>query len=312
MSFNYYFASYPGKPADDYIIEHGLNKLYLQHTHRKHIDNYISKEFKGQLFVDSGAYTAHTKGQKVDVNDYIEFLNKRGEHLTCFAQLDTIPGEYRKKKTLKQLQDAPEQSWENFLYMYEHVDYKEKIIPIVHQGENLRHLSRMLEWRDADGNAIDYIGLSPANDLPTSKKIPWFSQCFWIIKNSSNPNVKTHAFGMTALDVLESFPFYSADSTSYIIGASSGSFYTPYGNVRYDSKHKGYSQREQELHRQYVESIGCDYDKAISPDPKTWEERALISVISLSKWAENYEYKGSNTFTRPLFFRPWKEGEKVE
>lgn len=313
MSFNLYFASFPGKPAQDYINEHGIPKLYLQNTHRKHILEMIDAGYDGKIFIDSGAYTAHTKHKMVDVDDYIEFINNYSEHFECIAQLDTIPGEYKQKKTVEQLAEAPEKSWQNYIHMIEKVKEPKKILPIVHQGENLRHLSRMLEWTDKNGEHIPYIGISPANDLSTPKKLAWISQCFWIIQNSSNPNVKTHAFGFTALDALERFPFYSADSTSYIISASSGGFYTPYGMLDYSQKSKKkYTDKERALHRKYVESIGCDYDVAISPAPNTWLERAKISVIGLHNWAQNYEYKGNNKFQRPLFFKPWKEGESIE
>lgn len=307
MAFNLYFASFPGKPAQEYINEKGIPKLYLQNTHRKHIKEMITAGYDGKLFIDSGAYTAHTQHKMVDVDDYIDFINEYSEHFECIAQLDTIPGEYKQKKTVQQLAEAPEHSWENYLYMIDKVKEPKKILPIYHQGEDFYHLSRMLEWTDKNGEHIPYIGISPANDLTKAKKLDWISQCFWIIKNSSNPNVKTHAFGFTALDALEAFPFYSADSTSYIIASSSGSFYTPFGMLDYSQKSKKhYTDTEKAKHRKYVESIGCNYDEAISPEPNTWLERCLISVIGLHNWAQNYEYKGTGKFQRPLFFRKYK------
>lgn len=306
MPFNLYFAGNCSGKGKDYIIAHNLPKLLLQNTERKAILEYIDKGFKGKLFIDSGAYTAHTKGKKVNCDDYIEFLNQYSSHFECYAQLDEIPGEYQKKKTAEQLMGAPERSWENFLYMYERVHDKEKILPIFHQGEDFYHLSRMLEWTDENGEHIKYIGISPANDLATSKKIPWISQCFWIIQNSSNPNVKTHAFGMTALDVLERYPFYSADSTTYLRASAMGEFMSPYGRLYYNHRHSGYSANEIELHRKFVERMGCDYDLAISNKPGSQDERMLISIKYLHEWSTNYEYKGNNKFQRPLFFRKYK------
>ena len=90
----------------------------------------------------------------------------------------------------------------------------------------------ILEWVDENGEHIPYIGISPANDQPVKEKEKFIDKCFKIIAKSSNPNVCTHAFGMTSLYILERYPFTSADSTSWILNGANGSIMTKYGSVR--------------------------------------------------------------------------------
>ena len=73
----------------------------------------------------------------------------------------------------------------------------------------------MLAWKDEDGNRLDYIGISPANDVSQNAKNVYLQNVADIIKSSDNPNVKTHLYGMTSLDALSKYPCYSADSISH-------------------------------------------------------------------------------------------------
>ena len=69
---------------------------------------------------------------------------------------------------------------------------------------------------------IKYIGISCSKDITSTAWAPWFDLCFKMIQESKNPNVKTHAFGMTSLKLLEQYPFTSADSTSWVRSAGFG------------------------------------------------------------------------------------------
>lgn len=307
MAFNLYFAGSPTNKCIEFMIANNMNALRSQLNDRKEIDKYfLTSEFKGKLFIDSGAFSAHTKGKYVDVDDYIRYCNDHADRFDLVAQVDKIPGEFKKPKTSAQLREAPEQSWDNYLYMRSKLKRKDNLLPIFHQGEDFKHLSRLLEWRDEQGNAIEYIGISPANDLPTVKKIPWISQCFWIIKNSSNPNIKTHAFGMTSLEVLEKFPFYSADSTTYLMNGMFGQMYTNEGWVRMTPEMVDEQSERTESMRKLCEEYGCDFETCCSKEVQGSYERILVNLKHLHKWAQNYSYKGDDKFTRPLFFTKYK------
>lgn len=45
----------------------------------------------GKLFIDSGAFSAWTKGAKVNVKEYISWLNERSDDINLCGQVDVIP-----------------------------------------------------------------------------------------------------------------------------------------------------------------------------------------------------------------------------
>jgi hypothetical protein len=148
------------------------------------------------------------------------------------------------------------------------------------------------------------MGISPANDLPTKVKEVWINECFKIIRNSPNPEIKTHAFGMTSLWVLERYPFTSADSTSWIMTGANGGIMTKYGvlmvsdNGKKNPKHVANLPKPvlEEL-KQYVGEKGFDLD-GLGSD---YKERIVWNVLFLKEWADNYEYKPVNVGQAKLF-----------
>ena len=169
----------------------------------------------------------HTGKCKVTQDDYIEYINSIAEDIDVCAQLDTIPGTYRQPKTDKDYVISAEKSWENFLYMRDNVTCPEKVMPVFHMGEDPKYLQRMLEYVDTDGNHLDYIGLSPANDATVDERDIFLKDMYHIIKKSSNPKVKTHIYGFTTLPVMAKYPAYSADSITYRLLAGYGKIILP-------------------------------------------------------------------------------------
>lgn len=167
------------------------------------------------FFVDSGAFSYHTGKWKGTVDDYIEFLNSIDGDFDVCAQLDTIPGHFGQPKKPEDYIESAEGSWENFLYMRTKVKSPNKVMPVFHMGEDVKYLKRMLEWTDENGNHLDYIGLSPANDASKRDRMLYLDNMYKIIHASSNPNVKTHIYGFTSLDAMAKFPCYSADSITH-------------------------------------------------------------------------------------------------
>lgn len=308
QGFQLYFAGSQNKMAEAYLRKSGANRLASQLLDRNVIAGWIEGrsrgECQGYLFIDSGAFSAHTRGAELDVDAYIDYLNSIDDELHIFAQVDKIPGVFRQPKTKEQRAEAPEISWKNYLYMREKLKSPKKLLPIFHQGEEYRWLENMLEWTDENGEHIPYIGISPANDQPVKEKEKFISRCFQIIKQSSNPNVCTHAFGMTSLRVLERYPFTSADSTSWIMNGANGSIMTKYGSVTISSGRlnapdhilKMPKEAQKEIQR-YVESHGYTM-QSLSDD---YRQRVIFNIQYLLEWAQNYEYRPASARRRPLF-----------
>ena len=179
-----------------------------------------------KLFIDSGAFSVHTGKAKVDLEEYISYLNSLDDRITVCAQLDTIPGTFGQPKSAEDYEESARKSWENYLYMRTKLKSPNKLTPVFHYGESFEHLRRMLDWTDENGNHIEYIGISPANDSSQSTKNLYMGEVYEVIRNSSNPNVKTHLYGMTFLDALTKYPCYSADSISHRLQSAYNKIYT--------------------------------------------------------------------------------------
>lgn len=264
------------------------------------IDKTIENNKGGCLFLDSGAFSAHTKGAVIDVDQYIAYINEKDEHLACFAQLDTIPGEFGKPKTKEQLEEAPELSWQNYLYMVERVKSPEKLLPIFHMGEDFKHLRRMLEHTPR----IDYIGISPANDVSTVQKGYWIDEVFKVIKASSNPDIKTHAFGMTSLPLLEQYPFYSADSTSWLMNGRNGNIMSKYGTLILSANQKSdpdHVMNMPEAFRKELEEYVQQYGYDLQTLSENYKARMIFNIRYLVEWAANYQYKPKTVKQNKLF-----------
>lgn len=178
-------------------------------------DSPIKKRLCRWIMVDSGAFSVHTGNAHTTLEEYAEYINSIADDVDCFAQLDRIPGEFGKPKKAEDYEISANESWEAFLKLRSMVKCPEKILPVSHFGEDTKYLKRMLEWKDENGKLLDYIGLSPANDQSKEDRMIYLQNMFDVIKQSSNPNVKTHIFGFTAMDSLAAFPCYSADSISH-------------------------------------------------------------------------------------------------
>ena len=323
--FDLFLASYDDAKIIDYAYSEDFPLLYSQINNRgyilKHFDAQNEGRTKGKLFIDSGAHSAHTKGIKLDLDEYIGFVNDNIEKMWVYVQVDKIPGVYLQPKTAKDFLEAPELSWENYWYMRERSKDWTKLIPVFHQGEDLKWLENMCNYEFSDGSHIPYIGLSPRGDVSLQAKYDFSAACFAVIQRSKNPNVKVHAFGATSLSMLERLPYTSADSTTWVLVSAFGQVWIPAGitgetvddtvgvklgvskeNITHPTSTQTYWEQKPDIKKKlddYFESIGTNIEKL----SESHSERSLASAKFCQDWAKNYQYKGVKTFvsTQRLF-----------
>lgn len=296
--FRLYLAGDKNKKSEEIVEKNNNFRLMSYLNESKHI---LARKEKGlKTFVDSGAYSAFTKGKVVDIDHYIGWLNEHDEGVEIAAELDVIPGKWGITKTQEELDSAAQKSWENYLYMIERLDNPRKLLPIYHQGEDYKYLEQILEYKPN----IDYIGISPSNEESTQNKKIWIHEVFEIIKASSNPDVKTHAFGMTALHVLEQYPFTSADSTSWKMVGIHGSIMTPFGTVlmsEQQKKHKKHFYHMPELAKkrigEFVESMGYTVEEMM----EDYSLRECLNANYLTAWTKGYKYSPAKVEQTKLF-----------
>ena len=303
-----YFAGGGPKELQDMLNEAKVPRLFSQLNDRGSIKKWIETHPNPEgykLFIDSGAHSAHTKGKVVDVDDYINYVNSIDDYVEVFAQVDKIPGVYHQPKTIQDWQEAPAESWKNYLYMRDKVKSPDKLIPVFHQGEDFKWLHTMLEWRGEDGSCVKYVGLSPRGDVSKGSKVNFLKRCYDIIKESSNPNVKTHAFGMTSIDIMESFPMTSADSTTWILAGVMGDVWTPYGKIVCSEVRKGVKRNivnmpdvAKDVMEKYLSSIGLSIEQVTTD----YVSRIKANAIYLINWVNNFEYKDKQVIVKRALF----------
>jgi len=157
---------------------------------------------KPRIFLDSGAYSAHTRGIKIDIQDYISFIKERVSLCDVYANLDVISinGSRSNRATA-------EQTLKNQRIMEEAGLHP---LPCFHYGEPYEYLQYYTEQ-------YNYVGLGMATAV--SRTIPFLTECFskYICDRFGMPKVRVHGYGISSIEIILQFPFYSVDSTAWMI-----------------------------------------------------------------------------------------------
>lgn len=160
------------------------------------------KDLGGTMFMDSGAFSAWTKGEVINIDEYAAFCLKFQDDLECIASLDVIPGAFGRIPTKAEVDRSAEKGFENYLYLLEKGLDKNKLLHIFHQGEDMFWLEEIIK-------TCPYFGISPANDRTTEQKIQWLEQCMRIACDKDGlPRGKWHGFGVTSWDIMYRYPWY--------------------------------------------------------------------------------------------------------
>ncbi|MFX1537630.1 MAG: hypothetical protein ACFFDI_25820 [Promethearchaeota archaeon] len=161
---------------------------------------------KVELFIDSGAFSAWSQKKEIDINAYISFIKENEHVIDLYANLDVI--------------GSAESTWENQCKM-EQAGLNP--IPCYHYGEDEKWIRRLLRRQ------YPFIALGGMVSISQSKQIQWLDNIFskYLTDNDGMPNVKVHGFGITSFKLMFRYPWYSVDSTSWVVTGRLGSVYIP-------------------------------------------------------------------------------------
>lgn len=173
-----------------------MNKLKKIH----HVDN----KNNISIFLDSGAYSAYTRKKEINIDDYISYIHKNKKYLTVYANLDVI--------------GSAEASWENQRIM-EQAGLNP--LPVFHPKENFKYLQKCMQY--------DYFCIGGIADTPVmAKRIAFLDKCFdMVCYNNKAPKNKVHGLGMTSFELMRRYPFYSVDSTAWLLAGAMGNILIP-------------------------------------------------------------------------------------
>lgn len=222
-----------------------------------------------KVFIDSGAFSAYTLGVDIDLPTYCDYIRRnmdiiRVEDGSLMASvLDGI--------------GDPLKTWQN-QHAMEALGVRP--LPCFHAGEDERYL----EWYVAN---YDYITLGGMVGSSTKQLCVWLDRIWdrYLTDGSGRAKIKVHGFGITAVPIMERYPWYSCDSSSWIQSAAFGSIVTPkHGPINVSEKSPSRHDAgqhattltpiEQEYLFQMLESQGFTYERLST----IYESRAAYNL----------------------------------
>ena len=164
--FKYFMCSYANPPSKNLL---------------KLIRSYEGTE----IMLDSGGFSAWSKGQEIDIYKYIDYIKKN--KIELYFNLDVIGDVEGTKRNQKIMED-------NGL----------NPIPVFHYGEPFEYLDWLVE-------RYDYIGLGGTVGKSVKTREEFFDEVF-----KRHPNKDYHGLGVTAKSLVEKYNWFSADSTLWL------------------------------------------------------------------------------------------------
>ncbi len=180
------------------------------HGHGTTQDVLLSRDSGMDLFLDSGGFTAFTKGETIGVEQYAEFIHRTEDFWTTVSNLDTIgdaAATYETQKDMESLGCV--------------------VRPVFHAREDTTWLKKYLD------EGYDHILIGGMVPESTAWLISWLDDLWsrYLTNPDGTPRVKVHGFGLTDQTLMLRYPWHSVDSSSWLMAGVFGacSFITQSG-----------------------------------------------------------------------------------
>ena len=199
-----------------------------------YITDTITRLGNAGFLLDSGAYSAWSKGVEIDIDEYAQFLLEHQDYLSYFVNLDVIPpANARGDVEIRDADQACQKGWENYNYLIKKGVDRDKLVHVFHQGDDYKWLDYFVK------EGVQYIGLSPRKRKKSIKeKLAWLDTCMRHVTDRKGfPVVKLHGFGVSSWRIMVMFPWYSVDTFAFVQRATLGYAEFPLirnGEARYD------------------------------------------------------------------------------
>ena len=289
MAIDVFFAGSQAKEIDDIIKQRNYCRLFSQLDEWKGIMQYVEDircgKTQSKLIIDSGAYSAKTRGIKIDLDDYIRKINTIGDAIYNFANLDVIPN----SSSHLDIYESAKQGWENFIYIQSQCKYKEKCMFVYHRHDPKEFLER----------AIEYYKENPELKFFALGGLVALHDTFYFVRETCEkikkelPYVRIHLFGYTRFNKLPYFNFDSTDSTTWIQVGALGYILTPWGSIRVSDKNKFHVDSIHSLQPdakrvvlEYIQKLGYTVEEL----EKDYKKRMLFNIDYFVQQSRDIEY----------------------
>lgn len=186
---------------------------HLESYHYIHKESAVARIRKDnkKVFLDSGAFSAFTKGVEVDIEAYCHYIKKNEDivenvdGISCASVLDSIgdaKGTYENQVRMEKLGAKP--------------------LPCYHYGEDERYLEYYVK-------NYDYITIGGMVPISTPQLKIWLDRIWdkYLTDGSGRPRLRVHGFGLTSLVLTQRYPWFSVDSSTWVMWAANGMILLP-------------------------------------------------------------------------------------
>jgi len=265
----------------------------LESYHYVHSQSYVNKmrENNAKVFLDSGAFSAHSLGVNINIFDYCNYI-KANKDIIRVEDGDLLAS------VLDGIGD-PLQTYRNQLTMEAN---GVRPLPCFHFGEDERYLEYYV-------NNYSYITIGGMVGKPVQTLVKWLDRIWekYMIDGTGSARLKVHAFGITSVHIMERYPWFSVDSSSWIQYAVFGHIFTENERViavseksparQVAGKHlTNYSEIERNKVLQDLEKDGFTLERLAS----VYESRAVYNSLTFKKINERINKKPIKVFRKQV------------
>lgn len=164
-----------------------------------------------RVFLDSGAYSAFTKGVEIDFKAYCDYIKRNHDIIDNFEGVQTA-------MCLDHIGNA-QGSWDNQCRME---DAGLTPIPCFHHADDDKYLEMYLE------KGYKYIALGGMSNARSSVRLRmWLDRIFskYLTDENGTVNIMVHGLGITSVGFMRRYPWYSVDSSTWIQASLYGFVY---------------------------------------------------------------------------------------
>lgn len=213
------------------------------------------REMKKTVFMDSGAFSMFSVGATVDLGAYADFINDNKDWIHIASNVDEIGANkeaesYDNQKTLERLIKPPKG-----------VPLDQYLCPVHHARDDDKWLRKYI----AEGYPYIFLGGMVAES--TAYLRGWLDHVWdkYLTHKDGTSKLKIHGFGMTTLELMERYPWYSVDSSSWVQVSRFGGILLdlPGRDVKINVSEKSSS----------IHDLGKHYDNLTPPDRRVVEAR---------------------------------------
>jgi hypothetical protein len=244
---------------------------FLESYHYIHSQRYVDKIRRDgiKVFLDSGAFSAYTQKVTIDLGKYCDYIHTNSDIIEVASVLDHISDDTKEK--------AAENTWRNQEEMERRGVFP---LPCFHYGEPIEVLKYYV-------SKYKYITLGGMVPISTPQLKLWLDR-IWadvLANEDGTPKVKVHGFGLTSLPLMMRYPWYSVDSSTWVMWSSNGMILLPGRAGQVDVSNKS-SRRKQAW--QHMDSLPEVMTKAIEDEIRSeGGDPERLRDLYYSRWAFN-------------------------